>query len=205
VRNFVGEVAAGWHFLRKEAALMQNTLISALAQLTVGVTLALTVVYARALPAGQVIPYPQSYAAIDTAIGVGNLVGGFAVGLIGARLKKGWLVVGGFVVMGLGTVVFGLTDNIVVALAASTVVGVANLVYIIPTQTMFMEKTPIELLGRVIAFRSTLVFGSMTLAMGVAGIIAESVPAGLVIAGFGAITLLGGVIGAFMPAVRDPG
>jgi hypothetical protein len=57
----------------------------------------------------------------------------------------------------------------------------------------------------VIAFRSTLVFGSMTLAMGVAGIIAESVPAGLVIAGFGAITLLGGVIGAFLPAVRDPG
>jgi MFS family permease len=203
VRNFVGEVAAGWHFLRKEAALMQNTLISALAQLTVGVTLALTVVYARALPAGQVIPYPQSYAAIDTAIGVGNLVGGFAVGLIGARLKKGWLVVGGFVVMGLGTVVFGLTDNIVVALAASTVVGVANLVYIIPTQTMFMEKTPIELLGRVIAFRSTFVFGSMTLAMGVAGVIAESVPVGLVIAGFGALTLLGGVIGAFLPAVRD--
>jgi MFS family permease len=205
VRIFLGEVAEGWRFLRGQAALMQNTLISALAQLTVGVTLALTVVYARAMPEGQVIPYPQNFAAIETAIGIGNLVGGLAVGLIGTRLKKGWLVVGGFIVMGLSVVVMGLTGNIVVALIAATVVGIANLVYIIPTQTMFMEKTPIELLGRVIAFRSTLVFGSMTLAMGVAGIIAESVPAGLVIAGFGAITLLGGVIGAFLPAVRDPG
>jgi MFS family permease len=203
VRNFLDEVAAGWHFLRGQAALMQNTLISALAQLTVGVTLALTVVYARSLPDGQIIPYPQSYAAIDTVIGVGNLVGGLAVGVIGARLKKGWLVVGGFIVMGLATVAWGLTSSIVVALAAATVVGVANLVYIIPTQTMFMEKTPIELLGRVIALRSTLVFGSMTLAMGVAGIIAESVPVGVVIAGFGAITLLGGLIGALLPAVRD--
>jgi MFS family permease len=205
VRNFLDEVAAGWRFLRGQAALMQNTLISALAQLTVGVTLALTVVYARDTLDGTVIPYPQNFAAIETAIGIGNLVGGLAVGLIGARLKKGWLVVGGFIVMGLAVIVMGLTGNVVVALIAATVVGIANLVYIIPTQTMFMEKTPIELLGRVIAYRSTLVFGSMTLAMGVAGVIAESVPAGLVIAGFGAITLLGGVIGAFLPAVRDPG
>jgi MFS family permease len=203
VRNFLGEVAAGWHFLRGQAALMQNTLISALAQLTVGVTLALTVVYARDALDGTILPYPQNFAAIDTAIGVGNLVGGLAVGVIGARFRKGWLVVGGFIVMGLGTIVFGLTNNVVLALAASTVVGIANLVYIIPTQTMFMEKTPLELLGRVIAFRSTLVFGSMTLAMGVAGAVAESVPVGLVIAGFGALTLLGGVIGAFLPAVRD--
>ncbi len=203
VRSFLGEVAAGWHFLRGQAALMQNTLISVIAQLTVGVTLALTVVYARSLPEGQVIGYPQNFAAIDTAIGIGNLIGGLAVGVIGARFKKGWLVVAGFIVMGLGTIAFGLTNNVIIALAAMVVVGIANLVYIIPTQTMFMEKTPIELLGRVIAFRSTFVFGSMTLAMGVAGIIAESVPVGLVIAGFGVLTLLGGVIGAFLPAVRD--
>jgi hypothetical protein len=67
-----------------------------------------------------------------------------------------------------------------------------------------MEITPIELMGRVVAFRSTLVFGSMTLAMGVAGVLAESVPVGLVIAGFGGLTLLGGLIGALLPAVRDP-
>jgi MFS family permease len=167
------------------------------------VTLALTVVYARDALDGTLIPYPQNYAAIDTAIGIGNLVGGLAVGAIGARLRKGWLVVGGFIVMGLSIVVMGLTGNVLLALAAAAVTGIANLVYIIPTQTIFIETTPNELMGRVVAFRSSLVFGSMTLAMGLSGVLAESIPVGLVIAGFGALTVLGGLIGAFLPAVRD--
>jgi DHA3 family macrolide efflux protein-like MFS transporter len=203
LRNFLDELMAGWRFLRGKAALMQNTLISTLAQMTAGVTLALTVVYARDALDGSFIAYPQNFAALETAIGVGNLVGGLAVGLIGARLKKGWLVVGGFVVMGLATIALGLTGNVLVALAAAGIIGIANLIYIIPTQTIFIEITPIELMGRVVAFRSSLVFGAMTLAMGVSGVLAESVPVGLVIAGFGVLTLAGGLIGALLPAVRD--
>ena len=204
LRLFGDQLIEGWRFLRTRPPLIQNTLISALAQMTVGVTLALTVVYARDALDGRIIPYPQNYAAIETAIGIGNLVGGLAVGAIGARLRKGWLVVGGFLVMGVSTVVLGLTSNVLLALGAATIIGVANLVYIIPTQTIFIEMTPIELMGRVVAFRSSLVFGAMTLAMAIAGIVAESVPAGLVIAAFGALTALGGLIGAFLPAVRDP-
>ena len=203
VRGFLSEVAEGWAFLRTRAALIQNTLISAVAQMSVGATLALTIVYARDWLDGSVIGYPENYAAIETAIGVGNLVGGLAVGALGARLRKGWLVVGGFVVMGVATVILGLTGNVVVALAAAAVIGVANLVYIIPTQTIFIEVTPIELMGRVVAFRSSLVFGAMTLAMAISGILAESVPAGIVIAAFGALTTAGGLIGALLPAVRD--
>ena len=203
LRTFLGELGEGWRFLRGKPALMQNTLISTLAQMTVGVTLALTVVYARDWLDGTLIPYPQNYAALETAIGIGNLVGGLAVGALGARLRKGWLVVGGFVVMGLATIVLGLTGNVAFALAAATVIGIANLVYIIPTQTIFMEVTPIELMGRVVAFRGSLVFGAMTLAMGLSGVLAESIPVGLVIAGFGAVTLAGGLIGALLPAVRD--
>ena len=204
LRLFSDQLVEGWHFLRTRAPLIQNTLISALAQMTVGVTLALTVVYAHDSLDGKVIPYPENFAAIETAIGLGNLVGGLAVGLIGARLKKGWLVVGGFIVMGASTILLGLTSNVVVALGAATIIGIANLIYIIPTQTIFIEITPNELMGRVVAFRSSLVFGSMTLAMAISGIAAESVPAGVVIAFFGGLTLLGGLIGALLPAVRDP-
>ncbi len=59
------------------------------------------------------------------------------------------------------------------------------------------------MMGRVVAFRTSLVFGSMTTAMAVAGILAESVPAGLVIALSGAVTLVAGLIAALLPAVRD--
>lgn len=203
IRTFANELADGWRFLRGQPALIQNTLISALAQMSVGVTLALTVVYARDALDGRLIPYPQNYAAIETAIGIGNLVGGLAVGMLGARLRKGWMVVGGFVGMGLAIVILGLTSNVAVALAAATVMGVANLIFIIPTQTIFIEMTPVELMGRVVAFRGSLVFGSMTLAMAVSGVLAEVVPVGVVIAAFGLLTALGGLIGALLPAVRD--
>src|SRR3954447_6829837 len=204
VRTFMNQLVDGWRFMRTRAPLIQNTFISVIAQMTAGVTLALTVVYARDSLDTSVLPYPQNFAAIETAIGIGNLIGGLAVGIIGARLRKGWMVVAGFIVMGAATVILGLTSNVVLALGAATIVGIANLVYIIPTQTIFIELTPIELMGRVIAIRSSLVFGAMTLAMAVAGILAESVPAGLVIAAFGVLTTLGGVIGALLPAVRDP-
>jgi DHA3 family macrolide efflux protein-like MFS transporter len=202
-RVFAGELADGWRFLRDKPALIQNTLISTVAQMSVGVTLALTVVYARDVLDQSVIPYPQNFAAIETAIGIGNLAGGLVVGALGARLRKGWLVIGGFVAMGLSTVILGLTGNVLIALAAAVTTGVANLIFIIPTQTIFIEITPIELMGRVVAFRGSLVFGAMTLAMAISGILAESVSAGLVIAGFGLLTVLGGLAGALLPAVRD--
>jgi MFS family permease len=203
IRTFANELADGWRFLRGQPALFQNTLISALAQMSVGVTLALTVVYARDALDGQLIPYPENYAAIETAIGIGNLVGGLGVGILGARLKKGWMVVGGFIGMGLAIVILGLTSSIAVALAAAAAMGITNLIFIIPTQTIFIEITPVELMGRVVAFRGSLVFGSMTLAMAVSGLLAEVVPVGVVIAAFGLLTVLGGVIGALLPAVRD--
>ncbi len=203
IRVFFGELAEGWRFLRGKPALIQNTLISTVAQMSSGVTLALTVVYARDVLSHDFIQYPQNYAAIETAIGIGNLVGGLAVGALGVKTRKGWLVVAGLIVMGLSTVVLGLTGNVLIALAAASILGIANLVFIIPTQTIFIEVTPIELMGRVVAFRGSLVFGAMTLAMGISGILAESISAGIVIAAFGLLTVLGGVIGALLPAVRD--
>ena len=107
-------------------------------------------------------------------------------------------------VMGLSTVILGPDLERGRRADRGDVVGIANLVYIIPTQTIFIEMTPIELMGRVVAFRSSLVFGAMTLAMAISGILAESIPAGMVIAAFGALTALGGLIGALLPAVRDP-
>lgn len=204
VRQFLADLHDGWRVLRNQPALFQNTIVSTIAQLSVGTTIALTIVYGRDALDGRIIPFPQNYAAIDAVIGVGNLVGGFAVGAIGARMRKGRLVVGGFIFMGLGVIVMGLTQNILIALAASFVVGVFNLVYVIPTQALFAELTPDGFMGRVVAFRSSLVFGAMTLSMGVSSVAAEHIPVGTVIAVSGAVTLAAGLIGALLPAVRDP-
>ena len=180
----------------RQTALFQNTLVSVLAQLSIGTTLALMVVYAKESLDGAVIPYPESYAVIEAAIGVGNLVGGFVVGAIGARLRKGWLIIPGFVVMGVATVVLGLTSNELLAVGAGIVIGVFNLVYVIPSQTLFGERTPAGLMGRVVAIRSSIVMGALTGAMAVSSGLAESVDAGVVIAFSGVLTVLAGVLAA---------
>jgi DHA3 family macrolide efflux protein-like MFS transporter len=203
IAAFVGELREGWHFLRGEATLFQNTLVSALAQLSIGATLALTVVYAQRSLEGDTIPYPESYALIEAAIGLGNLAGGFVIGAIGARLHKGWLVVTGFLFMGLATVVLGLTSNELVAIGAGAVIGIFNLVYVIPSQTLFAERTPHGLMGRVVAIRSSIVMGALTGAMAVCSGLAEQLDAGLIIAVTGMLTVLAAAIAASLPAVRE--
>ena len=51
--------------------------------------------------------------------------------------------------------------------------GVANLVFVIPSQTLFQERTPPDLMGRVVGIRFSLVFGAMTLAMVLGGVLGE--------------------------------
>lgn len=203
VRAFLGELRDGWRMLSDKPPLFHNTLISAVAQTSIGATLALMVVYASEALDGTLIPYPQNYAAIETAIGIGNLIGGLTVGAIGTHLRKGPLIVGGFIVMGIATVALGLTGNVLLALVAATVIGIANLVYVIPSQTLFAELTPPEFMGRVVALRSTIVYGALTGAMAVSGVLAEAFPVGLVIAGFGLVTALSGLVAAFLPGVRN--
>ena len=200
---FLEELREGWQFLRHEPTLFQNTLVSLFAQLSIGATLALMVVYAQRSLDGNTIPYPESYAVIEAAIGLGNLVGGFVVGAIGARLRKGWLVVTGFAVMGAATIVLGLTSNEVLAVGAAVVIGVFNLVYVIPSQTLFAERTPAGLMGRVIAIRSSFVMGALTGAMAVSAGLADHVDAGAIIAATGVLTVAAAGVAVLLPAVRD--
>ncbi len=203
VREFANDLRDGWRVLRERPAMFQNTLVSAVAQLSFGTLIALTIVYGKEALDGQFIPFPQNYAVIDAVIGVGNLVGGFAIGAVGARMRKGPLIVIGFIAMGIGVIVMGLTQNVLVALVAVFVIGVFNLVYVVPTQALFAEQTPEGFMGRVVAFRSSLVFGAMTLSMAVSSVAAEHVPVGTVFAVMGAITLGAGIVAGLLPAIRN--
>mgnify|MGYP003326297427 CR=1 FL=1 len=53
--------------------------------------------------------------------------------------------------------------------------GAANMVSVIPSQTLFQERTPPQLLGRVVGTRFSLVFGVTTLAMAAGGALGAGV------------------------------
>ena len=203
VGRFAAELREGWNFLRHETVLLANTLQATVGQFTLGVLVALTAVYADEVLQRGRVDATAAYAFLETAIGVGNLIGGFAVGLIGTRLAKGRMVIWGYAAWGLCVALLGVAGQLPLAIGLMFGTGVANMVFIIPSQTLFQERTPADLIGRVVGLRFSLVFGSSAIAMAVAGLLAGVFGPAPVIGVFGVMTMLAGLAGLLVPAVRD--
>jgi MFS family permease len=201
--GFVAELREGWHFLRGEPVLLANTLQATVGQFMLGIFLALTPVYAQdAIDAGT-LSASTAYSFIEGAIGAGNLLGGFAIGLIGSRMALGRMVILGYAWTGACVAALALTGNLGVAIGLSFGAGVGNLAFVIPSQTLVQRRTPIALMGRLLGLRFSLVYGSMTVAMGVGGLLGEVFGAPPVLAAFGLLTVAAGLAGLLVPAVRD--
>ena len=201
--DFRREMLEGWNFLRHETVLLANTIQGIVGQFALGATIAITALYATvSLDRGDV-PAMAAYGFLETGVGVGNLIGGFVVGMIGARLAKGRMVIAGYTLWGICVAALGLTRSLPFAIGLLTATGLANMIFVIPSQTLFQQRTPQELIGRVVGFRIMLVFGSMTLAMAVAGLLASVTGPAAVMTILGTLTIVSGLAGLLVPAVRD--
>ena len=201
LRQVWAELLEGMGFLARDRALRENTALSAMALLFSGAISALLVVYAHDL-SGWLLSYPANYPALQTALGVGALAGGVLAGAAGGPAGRRILV--GFAGMGAAGVVLGAAPNILVAALAIGVAGVFNLVWLVPTQSLFLSRTPRALLGRVLAIRRTITVGTTTGAMFAAGLAAQAFPAATIIATTGALCLCAAAVGLLRPALRSP-
>lgn len=197
------EMVEGWTFLTRQADLFANTLISTAAQVAVGVEIVCSVLYAKEVLDRSALPYPQNYSLLMAAIGLGSVVGGLLIGQTGRSLRKGPLTIIGFVGMGLTFVVVGVVDDPYIAIGLFFVIGAMNMVWLIPTITLFQERTPQRLMGRVVSTRQAFVFGVMAGAMGLAGWLSGILgPATVLIMG-GAVCAVAGLAGTLVPAMRQ--
>jgi MFS family permease len=201
--GFFAELREGWRFLRGETVLFANTLQATVGQFMLGIFLALTPVYAQdSIRAGD-LDATAAYSFIEGAIGAGNLIGGFAIGLVGSRIALGRMIILGYAWTGACVAALALTGNIGLAIGLAFGAGVGNLAFVIPSQTLVQRRTPPALMGRLLGLRFSLVYGSMTVAMGVGGVLGEVFGAAPVLGAFGLVTVAAGLAGLFFPAVRD--
>jgi MFS family permease len=200
-----GEIIDGWRFLRRQTELFSNTIVSAVAQLAVGAEIVASVPYARfVLDRTRGLNDPeQIYALLLTAVALGSVVGGVAVGAIGPRLPKGPLIIAGFVGMGLSLVGAGFVTDPFIAMSLFFFTGLFNMLFIIPTITLFQQRTPQPLMGRVVSSRQALVFGSIALSMGLSGWLSDLIGAEVVLMVAGGICAVAGAAGIFIPAMRN--
>jgi MFS family permease len=201
--TMIGDLKAGWSFLRHETVLLANTIQGTVGQLALGVITVATVVLASQLTTNPSDEYRATYAFMETAIGVGNLIGGFALGLISARVRKGMLIIAAYTAYGVQLMLLGATDSVPIALGLLLGMGVANMAFVVPSQTLFQERTPPELMGRVVSLRFALVFGGMSVAMGAGGLLIGSFGPGPVIAAAGVISVGAGLAGLMVRELRE--
>jgi len=197
------EMVEGWNFLRRQAELFANTLVSTVAQLAVGAEIVVSVLYAQEVLDQSQIGYPQNYAILLAAIGLGSVFGGVAIGAVGERLPKGPMAIAGFIGMGLTLAAAGLTTDPFLAIGAFFLTGAFNIAYIIPSITLFQERTPQRLMGRVVSSRQALVFGAIAASMALSGWAAGVIGPAAVLVASGLICAAAGAVGLLVPAMRD--
>jgi MFS family permease len=202
-KSFLAELGAGWRFLQTEKALLTNTAQAVVAQFGTGILISVTLIYVEQVLARGALAVPTVYALMEAGLGLGNLVGGLLVGLLGARLAKGRMVIVGYAAYGLCIIGLGLTGNVSAALGLAVGIGVANMVFVIPSQTLFQQRTPGDMIGRVVGLRFSLVFASLAIAMGISGFLVTAFGVPTVLLAFGVTTSIAGLAGLLVPALRD--
>ena len=202
IRPILREMVEGWRFLTRQAELLANTAVSTVAQLAFGAEIVGSLIYAKQVLNQSLLPFPENYGWLMASLGFGSVVGGLVIGWIGARTPKGPMTISGFVLLGAGMVGAGLTTSPILAIGLFFVIGFANMLYLVPTITLFQERTPQRLFGRVVSTRQALTFGAMAVSMGLAGWLAGVLGAASVLMLGGALIAAAGLSGLFIPAMR---
>jgi predicted MFS family arabinose efflux permease len=203
VRAIWREMAEGWNFLTHQAELLSNTVISTVAQLAFGAEIVCSIIYAKEVLEQRLLPFPENYGWMMSSLGLGSVIGGLVIGGWATRARKGPMTIAGFVLLGAALAGAGLVRHPYAAIGLFFLIGVANMLYLVPTITLFQERTPQRLFGRVVSTRQALTYGAMALSMALAGWATGIIGAAEVMMIGGGLIVVAGLIGAFIPAMRD--
>jgi MFS transporter, DHA3 family, macrolide efflux protein len=191
-----------WRFLRAETVLFATTIQASIAEYGLGALMALSPLLVTGLPLGG-LDAPTAYGLFEMSMGVGLVGGGLVIGALAGRVAKGPAIVAGFTTLGLALLVFSVTHVLWAALGLAAIVGVANVTFVVPSQTVFQQRTPGEMLGRVVAIRLAMVNAMLAVSMATSGLLAQLLGVHPVLAACGILTAVAGLAGLRVRAIRD--
>ena len=196
------EVAEGWHFLRAETVLFATTVQATIAEYGLGALTTLSPLLIASLPLGN-LQAPAAYGFFEMAMGAGLVGGGVVLGVMATRLPKGPAIIGAFVAMGLALLALAATGSLSIALGLAVIVGLGNATFVVPSQTIFQQRTPAEMRGRVVAMRLALVNAMRAVSMVSSGLFAQIFGLDAVLAGCGILATAAGLTGRTVRAIRE--
>lgn len=204
-RLVIDDAIDGLRFLFGSSVLRANTLFSLVAQLSLPVINGLTPVYlVRRFAHGDADFGAALFGVSEAALAAGAVAAGLTLPEYFGRLRKGQLLVAGFVAYGALLILLSMAPSVLPAMVVFFLIGSANVVSVVPNITISQEVTPPELRARVFGARISLLNLSWLPVIVISGALADRVDAGLLIGVAGALTLATALFAArFIPSVSD--
>lgn len=199
------DAAEGMRFLFMEPILRTNTIFSLAAQLALPVANGLTPVYlVRRFANGDPEFGAALFGVAEAALAAGAVAAGLTLPEYMKDFRKGQLLVAGFASYGFLLVLLGVAPSLLPAMVIFFLMGVANVIFVVPNITISQEVTPPELRARVFGARIALLNLSWLPIIVISGVLADRVDSGLLIAIAGLTTLGAALFAArFVPSVSQ--
>lgn len=193
------DAALGARAIRDSRVLRTNTVFSLVAQLAIPVLNALApVLVFRGFGGGA-----AEFAVVEAAIAAGAVVTGAVMPALLRRMPKGRLLVAGFGANGVALLLLAIAPSFEALAALFVLVGVTNVLFLVPNVTIAQEAAPPSFRARVFGARMALLNLSWLPVIVVTGALADIVGPAPLIGLAGALTLVTALVGALLPSIRD--
>ena len=202
--GWVASLRAGLQFLFSTRIIVWTMVLDFFATLFSGAISLLPIVADQILHVGA-----QGYGWLRASTGAGALLASIITAVHAPPRKQGPLLLWSVAAYGTATVVYGVSHNFYLTLAALAASGAADLVSTVIRATVRQVLTPDELRGRITAFNMIFFIGGPQLGEMEAGFVASffsSAAFGTIVSiasGGAATILLVGLVAMFAPVVRN--
>jgi predicted MFS family arabinose efflux permease len=198
-KEFLKEFLAGLEFIRRNFIINYSLIKMFVATSAIAVISLLAISYAKEiLGIGA-----ENFGYLIISVGVGMMVGLPLLSKLSHRVKKGTLVIIGFLLSGLTLIALPYTDNLNYALILTFVLGISNILVTSSIQTILQQMIPRSIRGRVFGVQNMLINSAFVVPVVIWGIIADTWGIQPAISLLGAIVLAVGLASIFVPKFKN--
>ncbi|MGH8911555.1 MAG: MFS transporter, partial [Acidimicrobiia bacterium] len=154
--SFLADSAAGFRFIWAHSDLRMVTAMYGAQTLVAGASLVFGILLAVQFGLG-----PEGVGYLDSALGVGAVLGGLLAISRGSKNRLGWDFGWGVIFWAVPLVIMALAPQVAVGFLAMAIIGGANPVADINASTILQRLTPDEVMGRVFGALESFLIASM--------------------------------------------
>jgi DHA3 family macrolide efflux protein-like MFS transporter len=163
------DMKQGINFILHHAALLFVILAMAAGMFVLGCFGPLIAIYVRDSLHGS----PRMFALVSPMIGLGMLLGINGLNILGKRLSNTLLVYSGLCGIAIGLLILTLLPHIWSTLLGNFIIGFSVAGIIVPSQTLFQQATPPELMGRVGSTFMSIIFAAQISGLILSGVLTQ--------------------------------